>query len=147
MAEPIPCCAIQVFLNSLIVKAAEDSAVKAVSFPLGRHNVWRHLHCESRAGARAKCPGRLRARELSGAGPGVLGSLALTEPRAGLLPLALRAPELAVLHAVNLPALLGVAARPPQRGLRGRAVGLRGETDVLAGGLQGKGEEGEEGEG
>jgi len=40
-----------------------------------------------------------------------------------------------MLHAVDLPTLLGVAARSPERRLGRRAVGLRRQTDVLAGGL------------
>ena len=43
----------------------------------------------------------------------LLASGGLAEPRARLLPLALGAPQLPVLHAVHLAALLGVAARPP----------------------------------
>ena len=58
---------------------------------------------------------------------------ALPEASAGLLPLALRAPQLPVLHSVHLAALLGLAARPPYRRLgRVGAVRLGRQSDVLA---------------
>ena len=49
---------------------------------------------------------------------------AFPEPGAGLLPLALGAPELPVLHSVDFSAFLGVAPRPPQRRLGRAGEGL-----------------------
>lgn len=50
---------------------------------------------------------------------GVRAAQALVaEARARLLPLALCAPKLALLHAVDLPALFVVGARPPARAAR-----------------------------
>lgn len=43
----------------------------------------------------------------------------VAEARAGLLPLALGAPKVTLVHAVNLAALLVVGARPPARAARG----------------------------
>ena len=49
---------------------------------------------------------------------------ALSESGAGLLPLALGAPELPMLHSVDFSAFLGVAPRPPQRRLGRAGEGL-----------------------
>lgn len=46
----------------------------------------------------------------------------VAEARAGLLPLALGAPQLAVFHAVHLAALLVVGARAPPRAAAARAA-------------------------
>ena len=49
---------------------------------------------------------------------------AFPESGAGLLPFALGAPELSVLHAVDFSAFLGVTPGPPQRRLGGACEGL-----------------------
>ena len=46
------------------------------------------------------------------------------EAGAGLLPLALSAPQLPVLHSINFSAFLGVTPGPPQRRLGGACEGL-----------------------
>ena len=48
----------------------------------------------------------------------------LLEPHAGLLPLALGAPQLPMLHSVDFSAFLGVTPRPPQRRLGRAGEGL-----------------------
>jgi hypothetical protein len=67
---------------------------------------------------------------------GRTGLAALPEPGAGLLPLALRAPLLAVLHPVHFPAFFGISSRLPVRRFGARRRGaegrLRAQPDKLA---------------
>lgn len=58
------------------------------------------------------------------------------EAGAGLLPLALSAPQLPVLHSINFSAFLGVTPGPPQRRLGGAGVGLGRQPDIFARWLQ-----------
>jgi len=58
----------------------------------------------------------------------------LAEPGARLLPLALCAPQLTLLHAVHFPALFGIASGPPDwRFWRGGETRLGREANIFAG--------------
>lgn len=79
----------------------------------------------SLAGARGGCGGGGGG----GGGQRTAARALVAEARAGLLPLALGAPQLALVHAVHLAALLVVGARSPAGTARGTAS--RGQPHVF----------------